>query len=226
AALANSAEPPALTILVSRPPQDLKLSVRFADGSVAQAVELSKDQKAWEAYYRLYYGAINLPEAPSFDGAQLLVDSSENSFVCPLSGYATGRYNSLMTLNMADKTLTMGHSPLRDALLIALRVVLTLVIEGLVLLAFRYRTKRSWLVFLLVNLITQGALNTVLSGPLLSAYWFIAYLFLEAIICVVEMAAFALALKEHTKGRALLYALAANFASLILGGLLLALLPT
>jgi len=223
-AFANSAEPPGLTVIVSSPPDDLTLSIRFADGSTTNAVQLEKEQKAWEAYYRFFYWMVESTR-PSLEGATLVVQSSEKTFECLLPESAFSQYNNLVTLNIAGESIAAGQSSGREFLLIALRVVLTLLIEGLIFFAFGYRKKRSWIVFAVINLLTQGALNMALSGPDLGSSWIFGFVFHEFVIFIVEMITFALILKEHKKGRAVLYALAANLASLILGGVLISCLP-
>ena len=66
-ALANSAEPPMLTVIVEFAPKDLTISIRFADGSVAGAVPLQRTQKAWETYYRVFRGLLNVNGTVQFE---------------------------------------------------------------------------------------------------------------------------------------------------------------
>jgi len=69
-AFANSAEPPGLTVLVSNPPEDLKLSLRLPGGNEAEAMRsLYREQRGWDAYYRFYYG-VEMPR--SLEGAVLI----------------------------------------------------------------------------------------------------------------------------------------------------------
>ena len=110
-------------------------------------------------------------------------------------------------------------------LLIALRVMFTLIIEGFIFFLFGYREKRSWLVFLVVNILTQGGLNAMITGPGLGAYWMIGFIFGELVILIVEMIAFLKLVREHKKSRTALYTVVANAASLVLGGLLITYLP-
>jgi len=224
AVYANSAEPPQFTVIVSFPPEDLTLSIRFADGTTTEAIQLEKSQKAWEAYYRFFYW---MPEArhTTLEGAALVVQSSDMNFECPLPTSTFQTYNNLLTLNLTQESLSAGLSPVRSALLIFLRVLLTLLIEGLIFFAFGFRSKHSWIVFLIINLLTQGMLNLSISGPILGSYWMIAFVFWELVILIAEMTAFPLILKEHRKGRAAAYAFTANLASLVLGGMLLSFLP-
>jgi len=201
------------------------LSLRFVNGKTVHAIQLLKEQKAWEAYYRFFYFQSYLT-TKSFNGAVLVVQYGDVSFECALPEEVTNLYHNLVTLDITNQSITVGQPPFRQPLLISLRVVLTLLIEGLVFFAFGYRKRASWIAFFAVNLLTQGALNTMLSGSEATGpYWVLAFIILEFIIFIVEMIAFALILREHRKGRAVLFALAANLASLIVGGLLISYLP-
>ena len=100
----------------------------------------------------------------------------------------------------------------------------TLLIEGALLLLFRYSWKKNWEAFLLVNVLTQGFLAvasvyvTAHSG--VSAWYFFFFLLpAELIILLVELYLYAGCglLTGHSKGRAALYAVTANFASAVLG---------
>lgn len=224
AAYANSAEPPGFTVIVSNPPEDLSLSLRLADERQTEAIVLSKEQKAWEAYYRFFYHMSPLGR-DNLDGAALIVHSKEKDFQCPLPAATFKTYNNLLTLDFATENLAIGQPPLRVPLLVGLRLILTLVIEGLVFFLFGYRRKASWLAFLAINIVTQGALNAMLTGPGLGSYWWFGFIFGEIVVLAVELIAFIRLVKELGKGRAAAYTVAANAASLILGGLLIAYLP-
>ena len=224
AASANSAEPPGLTIIVSFAPDDLTLSIRFADGSMTDSVQLPKEQKVWETYYRFFYGMVAATR-PSLEGAVLVVRSDEKSFECLLPESTFSQYNNLLTLDLESKTVTQSGLLLRSILLVFMRVLLTVFIEGLIFFAFGYRKEVSWIIFAAVNLLTQGALNIALSSPDLGFYGLLYFVFYEFIVLIVEMTAFILILKEHSKGRAIAYTWAANLASLVLGGALISYLP-
>lgn len=224
-AYANSAEPPCLTVVVSFPPDDLTLSIRFADGNETGAILLKKEQKAWEAYYRFFYGMARTSRASLNEDATLIVESSEKSFECSLPVSTFNRYNNLLTLDFKSQNVVLGQHPLRTPLLIAMRVTLTLLIEGLIFFIFGYRKKSSWITFIFVNLFTQVALNILLSGPNLTAYWIFGLAFYEIIIFIVEAILFSAILKEYKKGRAVTYAFVANIISLLLGCILISSLP-
>ena len=103
----------------------------------------------------------------------------------------------------------------------------------MLLLAFGYRSRRSWLVFLLVNLVTQGAFAVYLAVIVLnhgvSGWSLLFYIPIEIIITAVELLCYRRLLTEKGRGRArrLLtekgrgravgYAVAANVCSAVVG---------
>lgn len=97
----------------------------------------------------------------------------------------------------------------------------TLVIEGLLLLAFRFSWSQNWKAFLLVNLATQGALAVFLSFHIvqdgLGWWFFILMVPVEAVIAFAEAGLYTRLLKGRSKSRAFAYGLAANAASALLG---------
>ena len=97
----------------------------------------------------------------------------------------------------------------------------TLIVEGLLLWAFGFRSRRDWLVFLLVNLVTQAGLHLWIAGDLIAAgshpLYYLVLLVAEIPILLVELAAYVFLLQEHTRLRRALYALCANAASYALG---------
>jgi len=229
-AYANAAEPPCFTVIAANPPDDLTIHLRLADGSEYEPIILYREQKTWEYYYRFFYhtnveGQFVSLEQKDIAGAVLIVTSGEDSFECPLPTDTFKLYNNLLTLNYRTQTLSTGQPILRVPMLIALRVVLTLVIEGAVLFFFGYREKKSWLSFLIVNLITQGFLNAALTGPSIGPYWYLGFTFGEIIILVTESIFYTKLLQEHSKKRANAYAIIANLLSLAAGSLFITYLP-
>lgn len=232
-ALANSAEPPCVTVLVLAPPGDLELTIEFDSAQGEEPQRLSGERMLWEGYYR-FHGRWNV-DPEGLTGAKLVVETGDESFALPIDPTGFARYNNLITLDVGGRQLLYGQPWWRQPLLIFLRVSLTLVLEGLVFLIFGYRQKRSWLVFLLVNLVTQLGVNLciycVASPTALEPYAALIYLGLllytpmEILVLVAEAIAFSRLLKEHRKRRAVGYAFVANLFSWALGGALLAVLP-
>ncbi|MEG2896333.1 MAG: hypothetical protein RR887_12235 [Niameybacter sp.] len=224
ATYANSAEPPSFTVMVTNPPKDLSLSLQFQGEGEADGILLNKEQKAWEAYYRFFYH-MSPDRKRELEGAILIVESQEKRFECVLPAATFNHYNNLLTLDMDTESLSMGQPKFRVSVLVVMRVVLTLLIEGCIFFAFGYRTKQSWLTFLVVNGITQGGLNAMLTGPGIGAYWMFGFVFGELVILALELIAFTYFVKEFKKSRSACYVVVANAMSLILGGLLIAYLP-
>lgn len=101
--------------------------------------------------------------------------------------------------------------PLRFFARLAATLIPTLVIEGAILWLFGFREKRSWLVFLAVNAVTQVGLHLAVGSMLAEAGWhFLNYsltiLIPELVIWAAEAAAYALLLRERTRARRIGYA--------------------
>lgn len=112
--------------------------------------------------------------------------------------------------------------PLRFLVRLAATLIPTLLIEGALFWLFGFRERRGWLVFLAVNTATQVGLHLAVGSILPQAGWhFLNYtltiLIPELIIWAAEAAAYAFLLREHSRGRRVGYAFAANFASFVLG---------
>ncbi|MBK5263168.1 MAG: hypothetical protein JJE17_11480 [Peptostreptococcaceae bacterium] len=223
-AYANSAEPPSFTVIVSNPLEDLSLSLRFANEGKTEAIVLNEEHKAWETYYRFFYHMSPIGN-DNLDDAVLIVQSNEKNFQCSLPADTFNTYNNLLTLDMKTENLTIGQPPLRVPLLVMMRIILTLVIEGVIFFIFGYRKKSSWLAFFAINLVTQGALNVMLTVPSLESYWLLGFIFGEIVVLAVELIAFIFVVKEFGKRRVAVYTVTANAASLIIGGLLITYLP-
>lgn len=227
-ASANSAEPPCFTVVVNNAPEDLELSVEYADGNAYDLLELaSPERKAWESYYRFFH--IHY-EQKDLQKNVLRVKYGSENFTCAFPPECSNYHNGLLFLDLQSHSLNMKFSRVRSALLVFLRVLLTLLIEGFVLYLFRYRSKRSWIIFLVTNLITQFCLNCLFlmgmsSGQFGSLIVVYLYAIGEIFVFLTEALVFAMGFREHSKGRAFLYALTANAASLIIGGACLAFLP-
>lgn len=138
----------------------------------------------------------------------------------------TAFYTNL-TYDFASNTLSRA-TPGWLAWLIQLLSTLipTLVAEGLLLLLFGFSLRENWVPFLLVNLVTQAALHLVVgSGFVTLASGFAFYLVImvpaEAVIFALEALAYSALLKGRSRRRKVLYALAANTASMALGFLAL-----
>lgn len=96
----------------------------------------------------------------------------------------------------------------------------TLLIEGLILKAFKFDLKLNLKVFLSVNFVTQLFLTATLGQILITdgTFSILFYQFpIEISIIIIESAAYAFLLKGRTKGKRIAYAIWANLASWIIG---------
>lgn len=217
---ANSAEPPGLTVLVLSPPEELELFLQISE---QEQVKLEKKSKLWEDYYQFYHSTS--PGDMTLGGLKLVGRGSgvEKNFALPQGAFS--KYNNLVTLDWKSGSVSLGQPAWRTPLLVALRVGLTLLIEGAVFWLLGYRKKGSWLLFLVVNLITQTGLNLMINGPDLRGYWFLGFLLAEIVIIAVETAVYMGWLKEREKARAAIFGLSANILSAWVGGYLIHILP-
>lgn len=149
----------------------------------------------------------------------ILVTKSGESWVSGVLHRAT--LQSSATVNWAARTANAPSPAMAYALQFLCTLLPTLLIEGLLLFAFGYRSKRSWLVFLLVNLVTQGGFAVYLAVTVLnhgvSGWSLIFYIPIEVIITLIELLLYRRLLTEKNKARAAVYAIAANLCSAVFG---------
>lgn len=135
---------------------------------------------------------------------------------------------SSVTVHWADDaestTVTVPSTIIGYLLQFLATFVPTLLIEGILLLLFQYSWRQNWKAFLFVNILTQGLLavasSSVTAHSGVSA-WYLFCFFLPAELVVMLVEVFLYAgrglLTGHSRGRAALYAVTANFASAFLG---------
>ena len=127
-----------------------------------------------------------------------------------------------LTYDWETNTITSATSPAGFyGLQFLSTLVPTLIIEGILLWLFGFRARRDWLVFLMVNLVTQAGLHLWIAADLVSigdsALQYLVLLVAEVPILLVELAAYVFLLKEHSRLRRAAYAACANVASYALG---------
>ncbi len=135
---------------------------------------------------------------------------------------------SSVTIHWADDTenttVTVPSTVTGYLLQFLATLVPTLLIEGILLLLFQYSWKQNWKAFLLVNILTQELLAVASSSVTAHSGvsgWYLFFFFLPAELVVMLVEVFLYSgrglLTGHSKGRAALYAITANFASAFLG---------
>ena len=201
---ANSGPPPAIIVAVSGAPADLTLSIG------TQTAE--REDKPFTSYFIFNQYDLHISET----GLQVV--STDKNFSLPISTNMT--YRNYFKLDLEKQTLTRVDTLPGTEPIPALMIVSTLLIEGVVFYMFGFRQRRSWQIFLAVNLITQVALINFLSQGISFAD---TYIILDLIIgeigvFIIEMIAFGIFLRERGPLRRISYVFSANFLSLFLGG--------
>jgi hypothetical protein len=210
----NSSEPPSILIIVPSAPDDLEISI--GENAIANRIE----HKEFESFYTFYSYQLKSAEYV------VTVTTGGNTFEIKLDT-PLKTYNNIYTLDLKNQTLAPGKALSRSVARVSIRVILTLIIEAIVFLIFGYRKKASWLIFLIVNLLTQGILNIWLNGytPFVSSYLLFSLILGEILVFFVEMIVFLVFIKEHRRWRTALYVIAANILSLIAGAYFMVILP-
>lgn len=129
---------------------------------------------------------------------------------------------SSVTVDWADKSITVPPVWTSYAIQLLTTLVTTLVIEGILLVLFGFgKAKRNWLIFLLVNCITQGGLALYSAYVFLhhgvSGWSMIPLILAELVILIVETLAYRRLLTGQTQARAAAYGALANLCSAALG---------
>ncbi len=216
-AYANAAEPPSLIIIMKNAPEDVSVSV-VSSNSMAEG---KKSKTAWETYYTFYKRDLGSDTDIILRVSGDVIDYEQTIGKKYLEGY-----NNILTLDVSAQTISAGKVLSRSILLVALRVFLTLGIEGIVFFLFGFRDKTSWLAFLLMNLLTQGILNVILNrASPFASYLIFNLVLMEFWVFAAEIIGVLALIKEHGRFRRVSYVLVANLASLVVGGYLITVLP-
>lgn len=215
--VANSMEPPGLVLIIPGNHKPLEVAIIYEETTIQGTMKYWPfESQSWFGYWDGYsYEEEGMLHVRWSEGEMTLAMPSDRFM-----------YHTTYTLDLKTGQLTEGKSLSRSMGLVGARVILTLLIEGLVFFLLGFRTKKSWVLFLVINLVTQTALNIYINTLEVAAtYPIFALVFGELWVFFIEILLFTLVIKEHNKGRRLGHAFLANAASLILGGYLLTWLP-
>lgn len=213
---ANSAQPPSIIVIVPNCPESLEVTAKTENGTIPG----NKVDKFLEVYFAFYPYELN-----NATSHVLHVANGDVSFDVPVV-MTQGKYNTIYTLDLKNKTVVEGKLPFRDFFFAGLRLSATLLLEGAVFLLAGFRERKTWAAFFGINLLTQGALNVWLSGMLpLQSYGIMILVFGEFFVFLSELLLFGIVVSEHRRRRVLGTTFLANAVSLVLGGLLISWLP-
>jgi len=140
-------------------------------------------------------------------------------------------FNSVVDLDYAKMSASEIKAVERNFLAqtakqVAFTLTATYLVEGLILLLFRFSLRQNWKPFVFVNLGTQIALHLIVAGAnyflgtLLAIGFYITF---EIGILILETLLFMFHLKQHSKLRRALYAVTANILSFAAGFFLMVL---
>ena len=129
---------------------------------------------------------------------------------------------SSLTLDWETKQITIPPTWVGYLLQFLATFVPTILMEGLLLILFRLSTRHNWQAFLLVNLMTQGALAiwcsvTFLQDGFQGILSIPAFVLFEIVILITESILYRRLLKERPVGRIKWYAFCANVTSAVVG---------
>ncbi len=144
-------------------------------------------------------------------------------------------FDSYYTANLADGAMTVRRSFNYTAQIVGLvgRMVITILIELGVALLFGFREKKLLGLITVVNVVTQLALNVALNaiynaeGPWAALIFYIP---LELLVIIVEAVVYGITFRRAVQrkisvGKIVLYALAANVASFVIGWVIARFVP-
>lgn len=180
------------------------------DGENARVTESS----AWKEGLHCF-GYYGVPET-----FRVLAVTKSGEVFCsePLTRRA---YQVSVALDWAAGTVSMPPVWQRYVLQFLATFIPTLLIEGALLWLLELWSRRNVLVFLLVNLLTQGGLSlwfSIEATRYAIDYWYFwALIPAELVVLAVEIILYRRFLQEPSDGRATTYAVEANLASAILG---------
>lgn len=176
------------------------------------------------------------------DNFRILLYFPESGEFAVSGTYERYAFHTYYTVDMRDYTAGSGTLPkaersysyTNETISLIARIVLTIGIELVIALLFRYRSRRQVKILLITNMITQVILNVFLnvvnytSGSLA---FILMYINAEIIVFVIEAVIYAGILPEPAegekpkRGKAVLYALTANAVSFALGFAIAWLIP-
>jgi hypothetical protein len=185
---------------VSNPADDLEVKLFVEENGEMKECILTTVDRGWERYYRFNYHDQILPY--SFEAANerswtiiARYNGSETEFFVPTQRLE--KYSNILTLDLKKGSLIVGEREWRAPVLIASRIALTILIEGIIFYIFGYREKSNWILFIICNLITQTFLNASFGGVNNDLYyWQLVFYATEIFIFIAETLLYTFAFKE------------------------------
>ncbi|MBO4914272.1 MAG: hypothetical protein J5449_03615 [Oscillospiraceae bacterium] len=236
AAAAGIYHAPVLTLLVPFAPGDMSVTLTIykndKTGQRIIPVKLEKQRKGWETQYMLrreavygittWYGnAYDLKDAT----VTLEYGGENHKLFIPQELLSERNSEDYIQLNWRSGRMTAMSSS-RSLLLALMWTAIALAVEGIIFWLFGYRSKKSWIMFLIINTVTQTAHHAFVSGVNVNPSSIKVYALLIPVLLLVEMVCFVVLIDEYSRDKTISYVVAANAASQAALGLLMSVLPT
>jgi hypothetical protein len=163
---------------------------------------------------QLRFGYTGVP-----DKFKVIVVSSDGKIVVSNEIQRTA-FNSTIKFDYLTGEASEASSLLSYIIQFIATCTATLIIEGIILLLFRFSIRANWKPFVIINIITQLMLTVLVvsimfrSGTLIALFVYIPF---EIIIFILEAMACKRFLKEHTTIRKVIYSITANIFSFVVG---------
>lgn len=214
---ADSLPIPGIRIAVNRPPEDLKIEFLLADGKWYPG---SKYTDPWDTYFEYSDWELdkNIPGAirASYAGQSVQIALPQ----------VKGGYAYLYGLDLKTQILTPYKLPPLAFTLALPRLAVTILCEGIVFFLFGFRQLRSWIIFVGVNILTQGMFNIFLYDIRVGEFGLILLIpFIELVIIAIETSVIAIRVREQSVMRRILCPILANIASFLLSFVVANILP-
>ena len=210
---------PILTVLTYHAPSDLTVTIRIQSDEGPIPIRLNAERRAWEWQHRLYRadaGQIKswFGNSKDLKDAELVFEGrgETKTIVIPDEMLTVRGTEDYVTMDWRTGRLTSGIPRSRAPLIYCLWVGAALLIEGVVFWLYGYRYRKSWIAFLLINLVTQGAQHALTAGLNLTPYLRMLYICSIPVLVVVEMVAFVLIVDELSRDKAISFAVVSNLA--------------
>ena len=234
-AFAIGTAPPAVTVVVYGAPKDMQMHAVLQYQGEPLSCPMEHERRAWEDLYRFYRAGVSMHShfwngnASDFDGAVLLLESSEGKKEIPIPDglLSMGGSNEVLTLYYRSGELIRGFAPWRTPLLVGMRTLAALLIEALFFRLAGFSTRKSWLLFLAINIVIHGLLNWLCCGKINFTGSRYAVGFFTAILVsfLTELVAFVLLVDEYDTDRLARCLIRANLVSHTVNYVLMAFLP-
>lgn len=166
-----------------------------------------------------YFSYVGVP-----DRFKVIIVTEDNSTIVSDNIIDRKAFNSRVYFDLDTNKLSESPLVLEYFMQLITTFIATFIIEGFILILFRFNLKQNWKPFLVINVITLVSLNFLIFVTMYYLGSFFAafiYILFEIVIFITEAILFAKYLKQHSKLRRVMYALTANIASFIFGFMLM-----